>query len=374
MQHMKTSNSDLVTSNFQLPCNRDQLRQDILQIFWHHLRTTTLFVAEEKLWPLLSSSASGESYSHGLWSLDEGPASFGVGFSQVADTMFARCLEMQFDFAYRGVLTNQGPRMELDGDHTWVALYLQDLVDSFVVEEVDAYDSPELKPAIKRCYEASGLANARLALEDREIFCYFSSPKSGEGEWATSDGLTIRQIAMLSSMEEMSVRTAVSRKGPNQLPTFKQNGRTLVRSEDARAWLKAKGRYLPITREWSGQHLRLEKTKFANLSEFDDALQEHVLYLGGVAGTAPEEFRARLRSINEAHGHGAVFNVMSYAQVEDAKLITAIADALSLPPQLLLLRAQQARLSNELQQLDWEISQLEPTIEPPASPASDTAD
>lgn len=374
---MDASTSDLSASNFQVPFSRDQLRQDILQVFWHHLRTTTLFVEEAKVWPLVGKPAP-EIYpvlGGGFWRLDMEPADFEVSFSQVANTMFARCLEMQFDFAYRGVLTNQAMAMEMDGDHTWVALHLQDLVASHVAEEVEAYVGPGLRPAIKRCHETSELANARLALEDRDIFCYFSAPKSGErDESAPLEGLTIRQIAMLSGMEEMSVRTAVSRKGPNQLPTYKEDGRTLVRSEDARAWLKAKGRYLPITREWSGQQLRLEKAKFANLSELDDALQQQILHLSGVAGSAPEELKARLRSTFEAHGHGDMFGVMTYSQAKDAKLMTAVAEALSLPPQLLVHRAQQAQLSDELQHLDREISRLEPTTEPPASPPSAAAD
>ena len=375
---MDTSTSDLPDGNFQLPFSRDQLRQDILEVFWHQLRMTTLFVDEAKVWPLVGRPVP-EDYPlwgrQGFWRLDMEPADFEVSFSQVTNTIFARCLEMQFDFAYRGVLTNQAAAMEMDGDHTWVALYLHDLVASLLAEEVEAYVGPGLRLAIKRCHETSELANARLALEDRDIFCYFSSPKSGErDESAPLEGLTIRQIAMLSGMEEMSVRTAVSRKGPNQLPTHKEDGRTLVRSEDARTWLKAKGKYLPITREWSGQELRLEKTKFVNLSELDGALQQQILHLGGVAGSAPEELKARLRSIYESHGHGDVFGVMTYAQAKDAKLMTAVAEALSLPPQLLVLRAQQAQLSGELQHLDREISRLEPTTEPPASPASAAAD
>lgn len=365
---MDTQPAPLSASNFQAPFSREQLRQDILQIFWHHLRTTTLFVEEAKVWPLAGKPAPDLAFlGSGFWNLDRAPADFEVGFSQVANTMFASCLEMQFDFAYRGVLTNQAAAMEMDGDHTWVALYLQDLLASLVAEEVEAYVGSGLRPAIKRCHEISELANARLALEDRDIFCYFSSPKSGDrDDSAPLEGLTIRQIAMLSGMEEMSVRTAVSRKGPNQLPTYKEDGRTLVRSEDARAWLKAKGKYMPITREWSGQQLRLEKTKFANLFELDGALQQQVLHLSGIAGTAPEELKARLRSIYEAHGHGDMFGVMTDIQAKDAKLMAAVAEALSLPPQLLVLRAQQAQLNGELQHLEREIGRLDPATPPPA--------
>jgi len=375
---MDSSTPDFSASNFQLPFSRNELRQDILQVFWHQLRMTTLFVDEAKVWKLVDKpmvQVSPVLGPLGFWLLELGPAEFEVSFSHVANTTFANCLEMQFDFAYRGVLTNQAATMEMDGDHTWVALYLHDLIASLVPEEIEAYTSTGLSLAIKRCHETSELANARLALEDDEIFCYFSSPKTAQrDESATFGGLTIRQIAMLSGMEEMSVRTAISRKGPTQLRTYKQDGRTLVRSEDARAWLKAKGKYLPITREWSGQQLRLEKTKFANLFQLNGALHQQMLHLSGVAGSAPKELEARLRSIYEAHGHGDVFGVMDDVQAKDAKLMTAVAQALSLPPQLLVLRAQQAQLSGELQYLDQEISQLELTPEPPALPASAAAD
>lgn len=353
------------TGSDRVPFSRDQLRQDILQILWHHLRTTTLFADEAQVRPLAGKPLP-EWFS--FWQLDREAAEFEVGFPQVANTIFGRCLEMQFDFGYRGVLTNQAAAMELDSDHTWVALYLHDLMTSDVVNEVEAWSTNDLKAAIKRCYGVSKMANARLALEDREIFSYFSSPKSGDrDDSAPLDGLTIRQVAMLAGMEEMSVRTAVNCKGPNHLPTYKDDGRTLVRSEDAKTWLKAKGKYVPITREWSGQQLRLEKTKFASLYELDGALQQQILHLSGVAGTMPDELRSRLRAVYEAHGHGDVFGAMTYDQAKDAKLMAAVAEALFLPPQLLILRAQQAQLSDELQQLDREISRLEPTSTPPAA-------
>ena len=363
--------SNLIATSFTVPFGREQLRQDMLLIFWHQLRTTSLFVEEAKVGALVGSASMVDCVGSRFWNMDLGHSDFEVGIEQYKGTKFASCLEMQFDFGYRGVLTNQAVAMEMDCDHTWVALYLHDLKTSDVVNEVEAWSSADLKTAIKRCHETSELANARLALENREIFCYFSSSRSGDrDESAPLEGLTIRQVAMLSGMEEMSVRTAVSRKGPNQLPTYKEDGRTLVRSEDARAWLKAKGRYLPITREWSGQQLRLEKTKFANLTELDDALRQQMLYLSGAAGTSPEELKTRLRSIYEAHGYPDVFGVTTYTQAKDAKLIAAVSEALSLPPQLLVLRAQQAQLTDELQQLDREISRLEPALAPPASPAT----
>lgn len=178
---------------------------------------------------------------------------------------------------------------------------------------------------------------------------------------------------MLSGMEEMSVRTAVSRKGPNQLPTHKEDGRTLVRSEDARAWLKAKGRYLHITREWSGEQLQLEKTKFANLSELDGALQQQIQHLSGEAGKSPDDIKDRMRSVYQSHGYPDGLGVMTYAQAKDGKLMAAVAEALSLPPQLLVLRTQQAQLSDELQLLDMEISRFEAIKTPPALPVAAAA-
>ena len=115
----------------------------------------------------------------------------------------------------------------------------------------------------------------------------------------------------------------------------------------------------------------LAKTKFANLYELDGALRQQMHHLSGVAGTSPDDIKARMRSVYEAHGYPDEFGVMSHAQAKDAKLMAAVAEALSLPPELLVLRAQQAQLSDELLHLDRQISRLAPTTTSPGPEAAE---
>lgn len=369
-----TNHIDLTSvpaSNLPVPFDKEQLHKDALMIFWHQLRVTSLFVAPEKLWPLsLAGGSHGGGIAHGdFWCLDSGPEECDVPYSAIRESTFAKCLEQQYDFAFHGLVSDSGPSMEMDGDHTWVALFLCDLSRALVVLEIGAYGATELEAAVKRCFHACELANARRALEDQEIFSYFAYASTDDrSEHAPYDGLTIHQLALLSGLEEMSVRTAASRKGPNMLPTYKEGGRTLVRSEDAREWLKAKGRYITITRHWVSEGLALEKTKFSGLGDLYRSLATH-LNRFALTGSTVDERLARLHDVYERHGYKPDFD-LSDEQALNASLMAEVAEVLQLPPELLVLRAKQAQLSDSLRQVDWQISEKTKPGEPEAVAAT----
>lgn len=344
---------DTTSSEVSAPFSKDQLRQDVLTIFWMQVRLTTLFVDNARIWALLARPVEREGL---LWDMDRVPADFDLTYAAVASSTFAQAMEQQYDFAFLGVRTDLLEPMEYETMHTWVAAYLLDLMTSRFVEESESFGQ-DLHSAIQRCLHTSELANARLVLEGKENFAYFNSAQhDGKQDEPTAlNALTIRQIALLAGMEEMSVRTAASRKGPNQLQTFKEDTRTLVRVEDARVWLKARGKYVPITRSWQGRELRLDQTKFESVGELDQALQNQLGYVKSLPSTQGDP-SALLSQAFEQSGLGSFF-VVTAEVTGNRDLLTKIAGVLQLPSDLLILRAEQAQLNNDLYYLERRIAQ-----------------
>ncbi len=58
-------------------------------------------------------------------------------------------------------------------------------------------------------------------------------------------GLTFSQVARLAGLDERTVRNAASKSGKGRLRTYSQDGKTLVRSETAYAWLSSKRGFVP---------------------------------------------------------------------------------------------------------------------------------
>lgn len=329
------------------PFTKEDLRQAVLEIYLLQLRTMSLLAKDAQLWALAGKSPrSGLS----LWNPDHTPNDLGLSYADVADTALAATLEQHYEFAFFGVITPGFEPMEYETLHTWVAAFLMDLSVSCVVQEWESY-GVAYKQHIQRCLHACELANARLALEGREIFSYFSRSKADEA--TAVDALTVRQIALLSGMEEMSVRTAASRKGPNQLPTYKEDGRTLVKVEDAKAWLKAKGRYVEVTHRGDGSALQLEQARFGTLQDLVNALHVHLQHISSNAA-ARQGMVARLSDLCEAHGFGYAFE-LTREHTRDQALLRKMAPILGLPEDLFVLRAQQAALSEELAEVDQAI-------------------
>lgn len=360
------------THQFPIPFSLDVLRQDLLAIHLLQLRVTALIAPDERVFALLGKSLD-EPAEGSLWSLDAEPKDYGLVYADIASTPLTRVLEQQYAFGFEGAFTTGFEPMEDETMHMWVADYLMDLSRSAFVVECANYGVFHAE-AIGRCLHTSELANARLALEGREPFSYFQAPHDASTRDATAfEALTIRQMALLAGMEEMSVRTAASRKGPNQLPTYKEEGRTLVRREDAIAWLKAKNRYVPVTRRWDGPELQLDRMRFDSLQDLALALHE---YIGKQTSERPDgkQARRRLEEVLVSHGYEPT-NLLEPVRVLDKAAMKDMARVLGLAPELFVLRVEQAWVADRGRAVEYEIRQaLEvPRREPPAVPAEPEA-
>lgn len=338
---------------FPVPFSIDELRNDLLTVHLLQMRISALFGTDEGVFLLFGRQLPSDYRNGSLYAADLDASEYGLDVRDVLDTTVSRALEQQYAFAFHGVLTTGLEPMEYETMHTWLAAYLMDMHRSATSTEWESCGF-KCDDALERCLHTSELANARLTLEGREHFSYFQRARpEADGDEATAlDALTIRQVALLVGMEEMSVRTAASRKGPNQLPTYKEDGRTLVRREDAIEWLKSKSRYIPVTRKWDGPELQLDRTKFADLGDAEAALVD---YLRKQAIERPgSQMRKQVKELIASRGHEQAVYI-SQESAADPQLLKEMADILKLPADLFALRIEQAFHAHRLRQLDQAI-------------------
>lgn len=342
------------SASFPTPFGKDQLREDVLAIYLFQARQAYLFCSQETAWPL--AGATRVDQAGALWIGENTAKDLAIEYEMVQDSHFAKALEQQYEFAFRGKVTTGLEPMTYESMHMWVADCLMDLNSSQLVAEWESY-GVDLQSAAARCLHVCELANARLVLEGAEPFSYFSGLDAGArrtkkqaSETATSiEGLTIRQMSLLSAMEEMSIRTAASRQGPNMLSTFKdEHRRTLVKHEDAKKWLIAKGRYVPIDAE--EQVVDLSRTRPNSVRAFNDLVISRIRQLTHDTARRMERLKQLGHLVTE---RGLPFNdALTREALMDSGLMKAIAGVLEMQPEMLAVRARQAALHEEVLELE----------------------
>lgn len=334
-----TTPSEASSPGLPQPFTLDQLREDILDIYMLQLRAMCLLSSEQGVWALAGKRGISDG---SLWDGRLTADDYGLTYADVAGSNFAKALEQQFSFGFTGLDTHLCEPMEPETMHAWVAAYLSDLRSSAFADEWGTYGG---SINVSRCLHTCELANARVVLEGGENFFPYISDKDDERNKA--DGaLTVRQLALLAGMEEMTIRTAISRKGPNQLKAFKDDRRTLISLEEAKAWLRLKDRYLPVSSQsHAGSLLDLSRTGFTSKFGLALALMHRSDYIGGLDARA--DHRGRLDALAGRLGlKGLDFD--NSALLLNADAMRELAGLLQLPPELLVLRAKEAVLHEEL--------------------------
>ena len=338
---------------FAIPFTRDELRQDILNIYLLQLRTTALIAEEEMVWALTKKPLH---HAFGLVNPNSEPCDLGLSFYDIRETELAKALEQQYDYGFFGVVSVGREAMDYETIHTWVAAYLMDLKSSQMVAESESYGGANLATSILRCLHTCELANARRVLEGSEPFSHFTGlPGDKDSDATAFEALTVRQMALLSGMEEMTIRTAVSRKSAFPLETYKEDRRTLINTEVAKAWLMAKGRYVPITRQWYGSELDLAKTKFTSIQALSSAIDERTRQFE-LRAAQQGDVRKEIAAAFEAQGYELHF-ICEREPLRNPDLMSRIALILELPAPLLVLRAREAALHDELSATENEVRQ-----------------
>ncbi len=332
------------------PFTIEQLREDILNIYFIQLKSMHLFSSERDLWALARKEAIPEGE---IWIGKKSPKDFGITYEDIQDSYFAKALEQQYCFAFLGLDNQLCEPMAMDTIHTWVAAYLLDFKSSIFVSE---WDSNGTEINVSRCIHTCELANARNVLEGGENFFPYTNSKDDENK--CEEALSVHQIALLSGMEEMTIRTAISRKGPNQLRSFKDDRKTLIKITDAKDWLIAKEKYVAVTRQaGAGETLRLETNNFRSIYSFSRAMASRITFLE----QKYPELNTTQRILNVAKTMAMKdLNFTDRDDLLNDRLMSKIAEILQLPGPLLVLRAREAVQIDELSKTTAAI--LEETI------------
>ena len=282
-----------------------------------------------------------------LTSFEYPAAEFGIKYEDISKTNFAAVLMNMYDFAYLGRQDMSKEKMEDESSYAWITPLLVDLNSGAMGQVWNTYEAEFCRSAAK-CVAVAELANARVVLEGGESF--FSSFQSGQrsDQDDTSGGLSIRQMALLAGMEEMSVRAAANPKRPSPLITRTTRFGTSVDLAVAKEWLISKGRYVPITKVWGDADIDLTKQRFDNPLELMRVLDARYESVRTKSVNGELESAMHAMGITVSQGLSGAFLEYDISKIKDEAFLLGLANVFSLPADLLVLRVQEMLAANEL--------------------------
>lgn len=252
------------------------------------------------------------------------------------------------------------------GYHIAVAALVRDLARSSFLRFLQHTGAVRAEQSVARCLQTVELANARLTLEGLPRFFNFyvkddnldldalinggdaDLPQGGYGA-----ALTVRQMALLSGLEEQSIRTFANPARPNSIATVQCKGRVVVRIEDAKPWLIARQRYVPLVAPVDGTELELASRPFASLLELETLV---IARLARLEAGAPLDV---LRDLVKQHAGLTVEPTnVGQAWMADAACVRAVAELVGLQPDLFALRVTELLFADALQRVRREIDAL----------------
>jgi hypothetical protein len=275
-------------------------------------------------------------------------------YDMVATTSLAEETEKLYDLAYLGHIDTDTADLCSESGPSWTSRILTDLNKSDFVEESEVREFGPAKESISRCLQVYETAYARLKLEETidslDLFMDWGDPYL--------DGMTIRQLSLLSGMTEASLRTMASPKRKNPLKTQSDGKNTFVTTADAKDWLIAKGRYIPLKHTSRGGRVDPTRRRFGSAYELLTALNQRVRFL--LSEPNSDEVCLRLERISPTMlipGEWAHLQ-LSEESLDDAVLVKKLGEALGLPGDLLALRAAEARALDRLHTVERQIQNL----------------
>ncbi|MBN3788853.1 hypothetical protein [Burkholderia sp. Ac-20353] len=338
------------------PFTLEAFRGDIANVVMHYLRALGCITGDAALSTPVTQAAFKVTNLTGLFNPECVAADIGLTYECIRDTSFARLMDVLYDFAFHGRLDASAEAMAYESTYMWIADLLMDAREGHYAEQWDSYGAA-ISTSAENCLLVAELANARHILEGGEGFSYFSRGR-GKGDDSTLDGLTIRQMALLAGMEEMSVRAAANPKRANPLKTDNDNGRTYIARDIAKAWLQSKGRYVPVMRYWSAGEVNLKQRRFANPHELAEALEARRNALMAHRGSTLHRALVAAGVPFMKASAGFCIDPDIVERFDDADFMTRIAELLDLPTDWLVLRAQEAFATRRLAEIERQLRAL----------------
>jgi hypothetical protein len=346
------TNDDRI-SGFPVPFSLDAFRKNIVEVFFHYVRTIGLMTDPETAWRI-TKTATPVSYSS-FYSQEYSAAELGLSYEDIRGTQFAQTLELLYDFAFFGRRDASAEALDDEGIYMWAS----DISHEALYGQVSSKWSDfglDIQSHAANCVLVTETANARNILEGGESFSSFAEG-SGKNEFAKEGVLTIRQMALLSGMEEMSIRAAAGPKRANPLKTHTVDGGTRVAVDVAKAWLESKGRYVTIEVYRSAGDVDLKKRSFTDYQDLWHALNARCLMIADRDGL--ETVKTKLGTLNMGLPPGFVGG---YLEIDDAayadeQVMRSLADLLEIPSDLLVLRCKEVVAKEQLASIERQLKQ-----------------
>ncbi|SAK97694.1 hypothetical protein AWB79_07503 [Caballeronia hypogeia] len=350
---MSESNSQ-AAATFLAPPSIEVFRQDLVEMYLFQLGNLAWMVGEPAANRLLQREPSV-----GLLNLGGNAAEVGLTYEDIRGANLAKAMELLYHFAYFGRLDESAEFMGEESIYNWLAAILFDVRQSQTATYRDNQYQCKTLESAERCVVVAELANARNILEGGESFFHFSRANTKD-EPAFDDYLTVRQLALLAGMEEMSIRAAANKNRANALKTIPEEGRTRFEIGVAKEWLRSKGRYVPITRYQSEGDVDLARRRFANPADLWEVLNARLEFLS--RSEDGNELAARIGDLGLSllpAGVGGQSFVVSEAQMHDSNTMKALANVLRLPGHLLVLRMREAFARAELAAVEQSLRDIQ---------------
>lgn len=338
------------TQGLPVPFSEEELHHAVLNLIVFQARIAGYFVTEENAtivpWQILDFK--NDEHASDIFATDLTGEDMGLTYADVRETNFAKCVEEMYQYAYFGRLDTSTDSLEYESLVTWICCILSDMHKSKFLSEWYDYNGQGNGAAL--CMGIAELANARRVLEGGENFFHFDGGTD-------VNCLTIRQFALLAGMEEMSVRAAANKtqKRANPLITFKdEQGGTRIALEEAKKWLQSKGRYVQEERFYRNGDTDLTKRRYASLEALEEAMNARLSFLVS-NDKKMEEMKESLGAMNikmHAGMFGGNYFESESVNLRDYEVVSALALILDLPPEVLVLRAKEAALIEQLSDVE----------------------
>jgi len=326
-------------TSLEVPFSLDALREDILNVFLLYVRNIAWMTDQETAWTLTKAPFPADG---SLMNPEENIFTLGLTWNHISNTSFAQCMEHLYDFAFYGRIDGNFEEIGRESQFEWIAYLVFDAIEGNSAHDWSEYGFEIYKP-LERCVFVIELANARRMLDGYECFCYRKNDDFAE------DYLTVRQLALLSGMEEMSIRAAANPKRANPLKTVSDNGRTRIEIAVAEEWLKSKNKFIPITVYWPDAEIDLTKKGFKDLEDLNHMLNSR--YKSLCVTKDCNNINKKLGAIGIETGIGVEPYLLIDENLFNGKpFVYALAEIFSFPQKLFLIRVQEV-LTIEMQRM-----------------------
>lgn len=346
----KTTHADALVSDLTPPITQEQFNDDVVNVFLHYVRNVCWMTDFKTAWAITKAPAL--EYEFELMNPDLKAAELGLTYFHIKDTAFAKAMQRLYDYAYFGLIHLGEEALDYESIHTWITALLIDAAEGEVSREWGSYGL-DTEDCAQRLVKVAETANARLILEGGEEAFYHFYYLNKEEKYCHNGQLTVRQVALLSGMEEMSIRAAANPNRVNQLKPLKTEHGTRFDISVVKDWLKQKKRYVPIQKRWLVKDFDLTKS-YKNWDEISNGLDTRYNLLGQENGY--DTLQKSLAAINVNSGAGGIYLEQRF--FDDETAARTLARILSLPEDLLILRAREAIATETLRRLEREIKSL----------------